>query len=63
MELWWRFRGWMRLRLTSADCAGRLRRISGEMALRDIAFPDALTAEFTVSADSGAVLLHAMARN
>ena len=57
MELWWRFRGWTRLRLTSADCAGRLRRISGEMALRDIAFPDALTAEFTVSADSGAVLL------
>ena len=57
MELWWRLRGWVRLQLTSADCAGRLRCISGEMALRDISFPDELTAEFTVSADSGAALL------
>ena len=57
MELWWRLRGWIRLRLTSADCAGRLRRISGEMALRDISFPDELIAEFTVSADNGRGLL------
>ena len=57
MELWWRLRGWVRLRLTSADCAGRLRRISGEMALRDISFPDELTAEFTVSDDNGRGLL------
>ena len=51
MELWWRIRGWTRLRLVSADCAGYLRRISGEMKLADIVFPDELTAEFTVSAD------------
>ena len=57
MELWWRLRGWVRLRLTSADCAGQLRRISGEMALRDISFPDELTAEFTVSDDNGRGLL------
>ena len=48
MELWWHLRGWTRLRLTSADCAGRLRAISGEMGLGDIRFPDDLTAEFTV---------------
>lgn len=51
MELWWRLRGWTRLRFTSADCAARLRHISGEMKLVDIAFPDELTAEFTVSSD------------
>ena len=50
MELWWRLRGWTRLRLRSADCTRRLRRISGEMKLTDIRFPDELTAEFTVSA-------------
>ena len=50
MELWWHFRGWKRLRLVSADCAGRLRRISGEIKLADISMPDELTAEFTVSA-------------
>ena len=48
MELWWRIRGWTRLRLTSADCAGYLRRISGEMKLGDITAPDELTAEFTL---------------
>ena len=54
MELWWHLRGWTRLRLTSADCPGRLRRISGEMKLENIAFPDELTAEFTVlSGDAG----------
>ena len=51
MELWWHLRGWTRLRLVSADCAGQLRRISGEMKLEDIRFPDDLTAEFTVSRD------------
>ena len=57
MELWWHLRGWTRLRLVSADCAGLLRRISGEMALHDLAFPDELTAEFTVSAVDGRRLL------
>ena len=57
MELWWRIRGWTRLRLVSADCAGRLRHISGEMKLGDLAFPDELTAEFTVSADRARALL------
>ena len=59
MELWWRLRGWTRLRLTSADCAARLRRISGEMKLADIVFRDELTAEFTVSADRADELLDA----
>ncbi|MBQ7099215.1 MAG: sporulation protein YqfD [Oscillospiraceae bacterium] len=51
MELWWRLMGWTRLRLTCADCAARLRRISGEMKLVDITFPDELTAEFTLSTE------------
>ena len=57
MELWWLLRGWVRLRLVSADCPGRLRRISGEMKLGELTFPDELTAEFTVSADRAKVLL------
>lgn len=57
MELWWHLRGWTRLRMTSADCAGRLRRISGEMRLEDIAFPDDLTAEFTVQSAHGRKLM------
>ena len=57
MEFWWRLRGWTRLRMVSADCAGRLRRISGEMRLRDISFPNELTAEFTVAADQAGELL------
>ena len=48
MDLWWHLRGWTRLRLTSADCAARLRHISREMRLEEISFPDELTAEFTV---------------
>lgn len=56
MELWWQVRGWTRLRLVSADCAGHLRRISGEMKLADIVFPDELTAEFTVSTEHGKLL-------
>ena len=59
MELWWRLRGWMRLRLTSADCANRLRHISGEMKLSDIAFPDELTAEFTVCTEGAKGLFDA----
>ena len=48
MELWWRVRGWIRLRLTSADCAGRLRELAREVQMHDIRFCDDLTAEFTV---------------
>lgn len=48
MELWWRVRGWIRLRLTSADCAGRLRELAREVQMYDIRFCDDLTAEFTV---------------
>ena len=33
MELYWRLRGWVRLRLTSADCVPRLREISRELRL------------------------------
>ena len=57
MELWWRIRGWTRLRLVSADCTGYLRRISGEMKLADVSFPDELTAEFTVTAEHAKSLL------
>ena len=48
MELWWRIRGWERVRLTSADCTGRLRELSREIKLEDIRFQNDLTAEFTV---------------
>ena len=48
MELWWRVRGWSRYRLTSADCAGRLREISRENRLEEVRIENDLTAEFTV---------------
>ena len=48
MELWWRVRGWVRLRLTSADCTGRLRALSREVALEDIRFENDLTVTFSV---------------
>ena len=48
MELWWRVRGWVRLRLTSADCAGRLRTLSLEVRLEDIRFENDLTVTFSV---------------
>ena len=48
MELWWRVRGWVRLRLTSADCAGRLRELAKQVRLEDIRFVNDLTVEFTV---------------
>ena len=53
MELWWRVRGWVRLRLTSADCAGRLRELSREIKLADIQFVNDLTAEFSVFRGEG----------
>ena len=46
MELWWRLRGWKRLRLTSADCPARLREIADRVPLEDITFSDGVTAEF-----------------
>lgn len=48
MELWWRIRGWTRLRLTSADCVSRLQTISREIRIENIAFSDLLEAEFDV---------------
>ena len=48
MELWWRVRGWVRLRLTSADCAGRLRDLSRQVPLEDIRFENDLTVTFSV---------------
>jgi len=49
MQLWWRLRGWVRLRLTSADCAARLRAMSREIRLEDIEFHNDLTASFCIS--------------
>ena len=46
MELWWRLRGWKRLRLTSADCPSRLREIADRVPLEDITLSDGVTAEF-----------------
>ena len=48
MELWWRVRGWVRLRLTSADCTGRLRELAKQVRLEDIRFSNDLTVEFTI---------------
>ena len=48
MELWWRIRGWTRLRLTSADCVSRLQTISREIRIENITFSDLLEAEFDV---------------
>ena len=49
MELWWRVRGWVRFRLTSADCTGRLRELAQQVHLEDIRFENDLTAVFSVS--------------
>ena len=49
MDLWWRFRGWARLRVTSADCAGRLRELAQGIRLEDVRFVNELTGEFTIS--------------
>lgn len=46
MELSRRIFGWKRVRLTSADCAGRLREISGEMRIEGIEFEGELTVYF-----------------
>ncbi len=48
MELWWHLGGWVRLRLTSADCMTRLRAISREMPMENLVWISELTAEFCV---------------
>ena len=45
MELWWRVRGWVRLRLTSADCTGTLRELSKQVRLENIRFANDLMAQ------------------
>lgn len=59
MELWWRAAGWVRLRLTSADCAARLRSISREIRLERIEFLSELCVEFdTARANVDQIGLH-----
>ncbi len=48
MELWWKLRGWVRMRLTSADCVSRLQSISRETRLEHILFHSDLEVEFDV---------------
>lgn len=48
MDLWWRAAGFVRLRLTSADCACRLRMLAAEVDLEQIEFQSDLTVEFSV---------------
>ena len=48
MELWWKLRGWVRVRLTSADCVTRLRTLSQEIRLEHIDFHSDLEVEFEV---------------
>ena len=49
MELWWRVRGTVRFRLTSADCTGRLRELAQQVHLEDIRFENDLTVRFSSS--------------
>ena len=49
MELWWRFGGWKRLRLTGADPVGSLRQLSQTVRLDAIRWEDELCVAFTVS--------------
>ena len=48
MEPVWYLRGWVRLRLTSADCTARLRAFSRENRLEQIRFEDELTVSFRI---------------
>ena len=48
MQLWWRIRGWARMRLISADCVSRLRRISREIRLVNVEFRSDLEVEFDI---------------
>ena len=48
MELWWKLRGWVRMRLTSADCVTRLRILSREIRLEHIDFCSDLEVEFDI---------------
>ena len=49
MELWWRFGGWKRVRLTGADPVGSLRQLSQAVRLDQIRWKDELCVAFTVS--------------
>lgn len=58
MELIWLIRGWIRLRLTSADCLGRLSDLAANIRLEQVEFGPDLTAEFTICrADRGRIRL------
>ena len=48
MQLWWRIRGWARMRLISADCVSRLRQISREIRLVNVDFHSDLEVEFDI---------------
>ena len=50
MDPIWKLRGWVRLRLTSADPEGRLREFARQVRLERIEFCDGLTAEFDTAA-------------
>ena len=50
MDRIWKLRGWVRLRLTSADPEGRLRELSRQVRLERIEFRDGLTAQFDIAA-------------
>lgn len=58
MELTWRVFGWKRVRLVSADCAARLRVISGSMRIENVEFEGELTVSFdAASADVKRIVL------
>ena len=56
MNLIWFLKGWVRLRLTSADPASRLREFAGQGNLEQIEYLDDLTVEFRIAASDGAKL-------
>ena len=59
MQLWWRIRGWARMRLISADCVSRLCRISREIRLVNVDFHSDLEVEFDIlKADMAKMAIH-----
>lgn len=49
MDLWWKMAGYVRLRLTSADCASRLRLLAEQgIRLEEIRYVSELAVEFTI---------------
>ena len=55
-EAIWYLRGWVRLRLTSADCTGRLREFSRENRLEEVVIEDVLSVSFSVPASQARML-------